>query len=100
MKDSFKFIWESAKGERLELGSLPAKRLFYTWLLLWNHLCPEDQRVWYKGPTVFHRVSEDKLIESLKHCTVVLTAKQKELGPRMQEVFVSVTEACKNAVHI
>jgi hypothetical protein len=92
------FAWLDREGQWHSLADLPAKRLFYTWLMLWNHHCPVNQQVWFTHKYSFNPLTHSPayLMESLTECTKVLGTRKTELGPKMLQVFEQVLGYCQN----
>ena len=38
------YFWRSASGEAIQLADIPTSRVYYTWRMIWNHLCPKNRR--------------------------------------------------------
>jgi len=71
--------------------TMNTKHLFYTWLMIWNHACPEKLRIWAK-----HKYQFDLKIYTKKY---MLTSFQKlyyelkrrnDLGYKMKKVLLKI----------
>lgn len=36
------FMWRTKGGEMIAPSKMETRHVFYTWLLIWNHSCPEE----------------------------------------------------------
>ena len=54
------YFWRSASGEAIQLADIPTSRVYYTWRMIWNHLCPKNRRT---PDLPFHKVLMDTCIQ-------------------------------------
>ncbi len=40
------FQWKQAKGKYTLISDMNDKHVFYTWLMLWNHNCKPEHKIW------------------------------------------------------
>lgn len=96
------YQWRASGGELFNLKDLPTSRLFYTWLLLWNHMCPEPLRRWYKEPRTFGSFYTDEYLHmSLQETTkemmfrTELLEGKSDLGKKSRDVFLEILNECR-----
>lgn len=87
------YQWRDREGNYISLTDMPSKRLFYTYLMLWNHIVPENMRIWNNYRYKFDRTiyTAEYIKTGFKAMRIELS-KRDDLGPKMKEVLLQIEE--------
>lgn len=90
--DPNNYKWRDRTGEYITPKSMPTKRLFYTWLMIWNHIVPSELRIWNNHMYTFdYPYTYEYLVDSMKFLWDELKTRT-DIGPRMKSAIVNVED--------
>lgn len=87
MKSLHSYFWRAADGDTILPKDIPTFRVYYTWRMLWNHLCPREKRTPdFPGKRSFGPFyTEDYLLWSLEEFATELK-RREDLPPELRNI--------------
>jgi hypothetical protein len=91
------FQWRDAEGSLHNLKDMDTHHIFFSWLMVWNHICPEDMQEWWRNkpnPRTFGPFYTDEYMESAIAEFTHELQQRTDMSERQKGIWAKVIKNC------
>lgn len=89
------YRWRSHSGRFYQVKEMETRHLFYTWLMIWNHIAIEKNRIWFKHHYEFSGYyTMEYILESFRELYIELKSRD-DVGFKSKQVMERIESMAK-----
>lgn len=90
------FQWRDAQGSFHVPKDMETHHVFFSWLMVWNHTCPTEMRVWWNDPNprTFSSFYTEKYMQNALAVFTHELQLRKDMTERQLAIWQKVVGSC------